>query len=361
MKKRIMAFLLVLAMAVSMVACGSGTKESSETKTADVTALFNKVDGMESRTTQFVMDIDASAKESTEGLNSIKLGLKVDGFSQDDKKSQATISYKLGDSSEYKALTTVVGDNTTAYIDFATLKTAAVDICNTYNIAQAAAVISVLPEVKYLKVDADTLSKYISTMSGTTVDTSALKDADSAISEKVVRTVVEYVMKSIQDATKEVSPALISGSDSELKISVTKENLEAATDAILKLDLAAKYDEMVTKVKEIGSTDKYVTELTNSKQQVVTELKNALNEVKNEKDDFDAFNIEGSLGVSGDKGTRKVTGKISVNVEQKSEKVVMNMEMTCGEEAAKDSTVTIPSDATDFTEYMTQLSSTLGF
>lgn len=362
MKKRSMAVLLALILALSMIACGVQKRASSDEKMADVTALLKKVEGMEAKTFGFTMDLDVAVNESsTEEANKIKLGIKVDGISQDDKKSQASISYRLGDSNEYKPFTTVTGDGTTAYLDFATLKTAAVDICNTYKLSQAVTAISVLPETEYIKVDAESLSNYLSSMTGIKVDVAGLKNTDTATYEMVMRTVMEDMIKTMQEATKDISPAPISGSESELKLSVTKDNLEAVCEELLKVDLNAKFEELLAKLKGINNADQYVTEFTNAKEEVVSDLHDALNEVKNEKDNFDVFNIEGNLEVLGETGARQLSEKISVSIEQKSEKAALTMELLCGEEAAKDKTVTIPSNAIDFTEYMNQVSSQLGY
>lgn len=352
MKKKIMAFLLLVVMMISLAACGKSKEPGKKQSEADITALFDKADGMEARTVELTMDIDVTGKESaTNENNAIKLGIKVSAYIEADQKEQATIYYKLENAEEYKTLTTAVFDGSALYVDFVSLKAAALDICNTLKQTQVAAMLSVLPEAEYIKIDQSVLEKY--------VEADTLKDAKTG--EKVVRTIVEYVLKTVQDATKEVTPVLITGSDSELKFSLTKENLVPVSDALLRLDLAAKYDDMVEKVRQIGNTDQYVTELTNSKEETVSGLKDILNEVKNEKDDFDVFDLNGTVGVSGETGKRKLTEKISATIEQKSEKVKVTMNMTCKEEAAENGTVTIPSNATDFSDYMTQLSQLLKF
>lgn len=364
MKRRIMSILLVLALAISMISCGGTKQSSTNTKKEElnVKALLDSISDMKAKSGEFTMDFDISdpSLKTQLGLDSLKFAIKASCIQKDEKNSQVNLSYKVGEGSDYKALTSfLTKDNKTIYIDFATLKKALIDVFNTYKVSEAIAMISILPEANYLKIDIEQLTSYTKSISGVQGNMTALEMEDPEKAQKVITTAAQYILTTMQEATKDVKPVFLSGSDKELKVEISNKNLIPVCEALSKLDIDAKYDELVNKVKAVDSNEEYTKEFTTNKSQIVSEIKETLEKAKSNKENKDEFKVECETKVSGEKGNRTFACKFTAAGVEKTTKVNMTLEMTVCEKEASDAMISVPTDAVDIMEYIGNVSKML--
>ncbi|MDO5294896.1 MAG: hypothetical protein Q4F05_19345 [bacterium] len=358
MKKRVIALMLVLTMILSMVSCGKSDKDTTTEvkKEATISDVFNKMDGMEAKTVDLTMDMDLSGiKENTTNLKKVGVKLSVISDGSETGTSSVSVAYRLDDENEYTALTSLIYNNKTVYLDYASLKKALNEFCKKQNLADYASVLNALPDASFVKIDEATakqlLSQYVPE-----VQTEAAEQTNTAVLEKVGRLGTEYIVKTLQDATKDVNPGIITVEENGVKVSVKKDNVSAASDAIAALDLNAKYDELVQIVKGVEGAEQYVTELNNNKESVISSLKEGIKVDKTKLDKFNTLDINGNITVSGETGKRVLKEEISMNVDDSEDKVAFSLSMTCGEEATEGQEIKVPTDATDLLTFMQQLS-----
>ncbi|MDO5520522.1 MAG: hypothetical protein Q4G58_08535 [bacterium] len=357
MKKRIIALMLVLTMMLSMVSCGKSEKANTpeSKKETSIADIFQKIDGMEAKTVDFTMDMDLSGiKDNTTGVK--KVGVKLSGITDGSETgtSSVELAYRLDDESDYTLLTSFIYNNKTLYIDYASLKKAAKEFITSQNLTQYTPVIECLPDASFVKIDEATAKQLLSTYVPQEQVTEA-ENMNSNVLEKVVRTCTQYVVETIQGATKDVNPALITVEENGVKLTIKKENASATSEAISALDLNAKYDELVQLVKAIEGADQYATELNKNKESVISGLKEGIKVDKEKLDKFNTLDIDGEVTVTGETGKRVVKESLSMNIDDGEEKVTASMSVTCGEEVKEGQKVEVPTDATDLLTLIQQV------
>ncbi len=357
MKKRIVALLLMMTMVLSMVSCGKkdGAEESKSEKVLTVADLYDKAAEMDAKTADITMEFDLSGiSENTTGIG--KIGIKMASVVEDktNLKTSTQVSYRLGDAQEYTPITTVICDNKTIYMDYATLKKAAIQLLTDINQTKYLTVVGLLPDATYVKFDEATMKQYVTSTTGEEVPEVVNMEEDKVLQE-VIMAVGKFVGQTIEDATKDVNPAVITGSKDGIKVLITKENLGATCEAFEKLDLNAKYDELISKVKEVKGADQYVKDITESKTDVVKTITDSLKETKTEIANFKEYNMEGNATITGEAGKREYKASVSMKAEDNKDRVEGNISVNTGEEITDDRKVVVPEDATDFNTFMQQI------
>ena len=365
MKKRILALLLMVTMVLSMASCGKDQKTDSKADTKneeqgnlDVVALFDKIEAVDTKSGEVEINLECKNQDETkkQTVNLEKVGFKLSAVveGKDSKKASMDLSYRLDDG-DYKKLTTFVVDNEIVYVDVEALKSSVEELLNTLGMQQYATVLQMLPQASYVKIDPSQLSQSYPELAGVESATTVTQNVDTEVVEQVFTAGFEYVIKTLQENTKDVTPTLISGSSDSIKVTVTKDNLQATCDVISALDLSAKYDEFVEAIKAVKGSETYVTQLTTKKEQVVKILTEGLTKTKENIGDVKTFDMALESGISGDEGSREVKESVTFDFEDNTGKAKVEVSAVCSEKVPDGKKVIIPENAMDVLDYISSI------
>ncbi len=346
MKKKLLAILLVLTMVLGLASCGSKDSGSGD---ASLSAQIDKMSDMDADYAELSIDVDTDLFKQS-NLDITKLSLKI--AAQTDKESKklgkAEISYKL-DSGDFTKLTTMIVDDQVIYINLKELKEAATGLIDKLGLSDYASVLTVLPSDEYVKIDPATIAQ----MTGAEVSSSSLS-INEEDTKKIIKMVTE-VTKAVEDAIKDVEPAVITGDDDKVAFNLSDKNAKATFEALAKADFSKCFDTVMEQMEAIESFKAFATEYKGKKSDILAELKTTLEDGAKKLTDAKDFALNYTFEISGSEGKRVAEQKFSVNV--KDEEASLKMSFTCSAQEGKEEKVEVPAEAADF---MTIMSSLMG-
>ncbi len=351
MKRRLLAILLILTMALGLASCGS---KGSNSKDASLSAVIDKMSDMGTGKSEITVDIDTDILKAQQVPFS-KLGLKITSqIDKDNEKvAKADISYKL-DTDEFTKLTTIIVDDQVIYVNLKELKTAAASLIDKLGLGQYQSILAAIPEAEYVKVDPATLSQL-----GAAVEVAPSSDVKISMEDmKKFAKIGTEIAKVVEEAVKDVNPAVISGSGDEVSVSLNDKNAKAALEALAKADYSKCFDNVMKQMESISIGKDIVTKYVDKKDTVLKELKSGLESAAAEIAKAKDFSFDYSVKIDGSKGERTADTKFVIDLKD-SEQYLKATVSGKTEEGTKE-TIEVPSDATDFMQLMSSLMSGAG-
>lgn len=347
MKRRIIGMLLVLTLVLGLASCGA---KKSDSKNGTLSAQFEKVVDMKASYAEITIDIDTDLLQK-EGLNLNKFSLKLttQGDKDNAEKAQVGIEYKLDSSSDFKKLTTMIVDKNVVYINLKELKAAANDVLAAVNMDMYAAYLSMIPDTEYVKIDPATLSS----VTGTAISGDASSFNYSEEDTKVIAKISTEISKAIEEAVKDVNPAVITGGDDKILITLSDKNVKAALEALAKADYSKCFDNVIGLMEEVDSFKSFATLYKGQKDTVLKELKTELENSAKSVADANGFEFNYSIAVTGSEGNRVAEQILTANVAQEEGK--LNLSAKIRSEEGKTASIEAPADAMDFMEIVNSL------
>lgn len=359
MKKRIVALVLMLVMLTSLVACGG--KEEKDTTPSLVGAYEQQAD-MTTGASDITMDFSFSGLTEllgTDQFNNISLKMLAVTESADPVKGSVELSIKYGTATDYTKLTTMIVDNEDVYINATELKTAVTAIASEMGNTQVGILLAMFPTEEYIKLNQTEMMNYATSMGVDVADVVPATTSVDAAMQQVVTTVVKHVIKAVEESTKEITPALVSGEGNKVTFTLTKENIGSVCDALAKADLAAYFDACVKDLEAIKGAEETVTAIKEQKDTVVTELKTAFETAKTEMESDADVKFVYSMETTGDKGNRVATNELTVEANDSKDTLSVVVKGTNTEKIEDSQKVTVPTTATTFEDLMNTFNSFL--
>ncbi len=336
MKRRILAILLVLTMALGLASCGS-----KDSKDASLSAVMEKMSDMGLGKSEITVDIDTDVMKAQQVPFS-KLGLKITSQLDKDKEkvAKAEISYKL-DTDEFTKLTTIILDDQVIYVNLKELKEAAGGLIGKLGLGQYQSILAAIPEAEYVKIDPATLSQL-----GAAVKVDPASDVKISMEDinKLAKIGTE-IAKVVEEAVKDVNPPVISGSGDEVSVSLNDKNAKAALEALAKADYSKCFDNVMTQMESISICKDMVTKYVDKKDTVLKELKSGLESAAAEVAKAKDFSFDYSVKIDGSKGERTADTKFAVDL--KDSEQYLKATVSAKTEEGNKETIEVPSNATD--------------
>lgn len=349
MKRRILGMLLVLTLVLGLASCGG---KKSDSKDATLSAQFEKTADMKAAYSEIAMDIDTDLIQK-KGINLNKFSLKMTvQLDKDDiNKGEVGILYKLDSGSDYKKLTTGIVDKNVVYINLKELKAAASDVLNALDMGMYASYLSMLPEAEYVKIDPASLASFAGTQvsMGGGLSDFTFSEEDSKNFAKIST----EIAKVIEEALKDVDPAVITGGDDKVLVTLSDKNAKAALEALAKADYSKCFDNVLSVMEGMDSFKTYATAAKGKKDDVLKELKTELEKAAKNIADQKGFEFNYSIAVKGSEGKRTSEQIFNANIAQEEGK--LNISAQINSDEGKTASVEIPKDALDYMELMSSL------
>lgn len=353
MKKRILALLLVVTMVLSLAACGKKDGKEEKKEAPSMYSVLEKANDMKNGVYEIALDTNFNGVlANTEYAMLDKISIKVNGTLESETKMSMAIAYKYGTMSDYAVLTTMVLDNEDIYFNIKQLKEAAVQLGTALANPTISMAAAFLPEGEYLKINQKEIEEYSSSLG---VEVPVETDAANVASQEVLQIALKHIVKLVENATKDITPALLSGTTDNVKMAITKENLSAAIEALEKVDFAAAYDEFIKEAEAVQGAESTVKELKNSKENVVKEVKEMLAEAKTSASTFEKFDFTLNTSVTGEAGKREVKEDVKFSVADATGAVDCTVSMNVKESIGDADKVVVPTDAVSFTDFMNSI------
>lgn len=368
MKKRLLALVLVLVMAVGLItACGKKTA-NNDLGSWDTLREMQKVQkGKFSVELNFKGKGLSSATASTVATNQYEaiaeqilsdLSVKLDGSVVSTKEAKFNIQYKLADAKDYTSVTDIVLKDEAVYINLKTLR----EMLQSVNDPQVAMIAGLLTSDKdYIKVTMDDVTA-LAKQYGLQLDTTQLSISEDM--DKVGAIIMDKVVTLLEKSTDGVKPAVVSEKDGKYSITVNNDNAVQFLDklkSVLDKDGEALITEGIDEIKKLDGDHKAIIDQYESMKSSIasasTSLESAKKTLKEDKNTKFNFGLDYSL--EGKEGKRKAAVSYNINVKA-SEKEQLDMTMKTTTEEGKEEAVKAPESAVSLTDFVSALMSSLG-
>lgn len=373
MKRKLLAAVLSTAMVVTSLT-GCGTAKGTKGTAKDNSSYFQEMKEMtsvNSGTTTMEMSFSGKVNEAesiadildTDG--NVNVSLKLEGKTESTSKNAVVLSVKYGTQTDYSELTTIILNEGTLYANVKPV----IDLVANFSEETATSMTTSLASMgitDYVSVKTDTLMEYLKTATGEEVNMNPEDYKDDAV--KFVSDVCDILAKDFAD---------ISGKDGkDYTLTLDKDNADKAITCAGKFinnDVEKVYDAFVEYAKALyGEDSDMIKEFTDSKEQNISDMKDAIKEAIEDKDDFvktvedNDISVISKARVDGEEGKR--TGLFSIDasmnaevIEGASETGIYKLSLT---EEFKEEKVSIeemiPQDAADITVLLTSALSGMG-
>lgn len=365
MKRKLLATVLSTAMvATSLTGCG--TAEGTAKK--DDSSYFKEMKEMASvntgtSTTEMTFNGKVDEAESIADIldadGKVNVSLKVETKTESADKSAVVISAKYGTQSDYSEVTTMVLSEGTLYANVKPV----IDLVSNFSEETATAMTTSLASMgitDYVSVKVDTVVELLEQSAGEEFNMNVEEYQDDAV--KFVNEVCDILAKDFAD---------ISGKDGEdYTLTLDKDNAEKVITCAGKLinnDAEKIYDSFVEFAKVLyGEDSDIIKEFTESKEQNISDMKDAIKKEIEDKDEFvktvedNDISVISKIKVDGKEGER--TGLFAIDASMNS-KLFTELSDTEGtyklsiKEEFDEAKVTIddlvPQDAVDITVLLT--------